>query len=239
MASPSNGAIPSAVRISAQPLAILKVILNSARVPIGWFARFTLRLADRGGRFKFLSLWQRWEPLAMWLWRVRLIRPGGVLQFGLSPYRGQTAVLLDGTLVRRGARIIHLHFDNRRVAGAVSPGRNLWALVDLVSDDLDALAREVESGRLGEVQAVRGVTVLAAAAKRIGFEVRPLPHNLRLVLIRYLSGLVLASYHRDGLREVDRGLPWPGEVWMSSTALLGRLEPGADRTHHAEVESGP
>jgi len=160
----------------------------------------------------------------MWLWRVRPVRYGAVLQFGISPYRGPTTKLRDGTLVSRGDRILHLHLDNRVAAGLVdrrSP--NPWSLMENAARDLDVLAELVASGRLGGVRAVRGVTALAPGAARLGFEVRPLPHNLRWSLIRNLFALVLASYHRDGARELDRGLPWPAEAWLSSRALQRRL----------------
>jgi peptidoglycan-N-acetylglucosamine deacetylase len=160
----------------------------------------------------------------MRLWRVRPVRPGALLQFGVSAYRGPTASLLDGTLVRRGERIVHLHLNNRILAAA-SGGEdvNPWTLVEAASRDLDDLAREVASGRLGDVRAIRGVTVLASATRRLGFEVRPLPHNFRWALVRQVLALVLASHHHDGAKELDRGLPWPGEAWMSSRALLSRL----------------
>ncbi|MDQ6877411.1 MAG: hypothetical protein M3082_06870 [Candidatus Dormibacteraeota bacterium] len=199
--------------------------MSSGRVPLGMAARLMLDLADRGGRFRLLSLWQRWEPIAMWLWRVRHVQQGGMLQFGASPYRGPTTTLLDGTLVRKGDRILHLHFDNRLINQVVASIESTpWTLVDMARNDLDSLAAQVASGRLGEVRAIRGITVLAPAAGRAGFEVRPLPHNLRWALVRHLSALVMASYHRDGPRELDRGLPWPGEVWMSASALRGRLQ---------------
>jgi hypothetical protein len=92
-----------------------------------------------------------------------------------------------------------------------------------VNSELDALTEEIARGRLGDVQALRGVTVLARASSRVGFEVRPLPHNLRWALVRDLAALVLAAYHRDALTELDRGVPWPEEAWMSSAALRGRL----------------
>jgi hypothetical protein len=197
-----------------------------------------LRVANRGGRLSFLKVWQRWEPIAMHLWRVRPVRPGALLQFGVSAYRGHSTVLSDGTSVQTGCRILHLHLDNHLLASlSRAEGSNPWELVDVVRHDLEALAEEVASGRLGDVRAVRGVTVLARAATRAGFEVRPLPHNLRWALIRLLSALVVASYHPDGIREVDRGVPWPGEVWMSSRALLTRLqaEPLVDRSRAAIV----
>lgn len=182
-----------------------------------------LRLANLGGQVRFLNAWQRWEPVAMRLWRVRPVRPGALLQFGVAPYRGRTTVLADGTWVRTGDRILHLHLDNRRLARARGPERsNPWELVDLIRNDLDVLAEDVASGRLGDVTALRGVTVLARAATRAGFEVRPLPHSLRWALIRQVLALVVASYHPNGIKELDRGVPWPGEVWMSSRFLRAR-----------------
>ena len=160
----------------------------------------------------------------MRLWRVRPVRPGSLLQFGISAYRGPATTLQDGTNVDKGDRILHLHFDNRLFAKISGRSQSEpWALVEQVRRDLGALGEEVVSGRLGDVRAVRGVTVLARAASRAGFEVRPLPHNLRWALIRYVSALVMASYHRLGIKELDRGLPWPGEIWMSATALGARL----------------
>lgn len=212
--------------------------MGRTRVPVGWHARFVLRLADQGGRLRFLRLWQRWEPVAMWLWGVRPVRPGSLLQFGVSQYRGRATILLDGTMVRTGDRILHLHLDNRLVSGIGEASRmNPWDLIEMMRRDLDALAVEVTSGRLGDVRAVRGVTVLARVATRAGFEVRPLPRNLRWALIRDVSALVLASYRHDGIRHLDRGLPWPGEVWMSSRALSGRLReaPGSSTRTPASV----
>jgi YkoP-like protein len=164
------------------------------------------------------------------------VRPGSLLQFGVSPYRGRPATLQDGTLVRRGDRILHLHLDNRLVVGQSRP----WALIERARKDLDDIAEDVASGRLGSVRAIRGVSVLAPAAAGAGFEVRPLPRNRRWALIRFVSALVIASYHRAGIEELDRGLPWPSEVWMSAAALRTRLKPAPLPTgspSDVEVES--
>jgi hypothetical protein len=171
-----------------------------------------------------LGVWQRWEPVAMRLWRVRAVQAGALLQFGVSPYRGPSTVLADGTRVPSGATILHLHLDNRRVTEAIkSSGGNVWALAPRINADLDALGELVVAGSLGPVAALRGITVLAGMAARFGFEVRPLPHNLRWSLIHMLGGLVLASYQPDKRRSLEQGLPWPGEIWMSATALRTRL----------------
>ncbi|HYU62960.1 MAG TPA: hypothetical protein VEN12_04195 [Verrucomicrobiae bacterium] len=172
-----------------------------------------------------LRLWQASEPLLMRMWRVRTVRDGSILQYGISPFRGQSTVLADGTQVPHGARILHLHLDNRRVALALKDSHgNVWALGPRLDADLDHLAIDVCSGRVGSVAAVRGVTVLASMAPRFGFEVRPLPRNLRWRLIQSLAGLVIASYHAAGRAEIKRGVAWPGEIWMSARALRERVQ---------------
>ncbi|HEY8812729.1 MAG TPA: hypothetical protein VIO86_09590 [Candidatus Dormibacteraeota bacterium] len=173
-----------------------------------------------------LALWQHWEPYAMRAWRVVPVRPGAILQFGRSPFRGKSTVLADGTRVLTGDTILHLHLDNPALERLqVSEGRGLWHLARVLASDLDHLARRVRSGELGEVQALRGVTVLAAAAGRLGFEVRPLAPGLATAAVRQVAALVLVAYDQHGLERLDRGLPWPGEIWMSRDALLSRLEP--------------
>ena len=159
----------------------------------------------------------------MWLWRVRPVQAGSILQFGVSPYRGPSTALADGTYVAKGVRILHLHLDNRRVAELTRhTDGGIWALAPRLSSDLDALSERVASGVLGQVIAIRGITVLARMAGRFGFEVRPLPRNLRWSLVHSLGGLVMASYRSGDGDESARGLPWPGEVWMSATALQAR-----------------
>ena len=199
--------------------------LTQDRVPLPRLTRAVLRAAGWGGGVSMLRLWRAGEPLLMRIWRVRAVREGSILQYGISPFRGPSTVLADGTPVPHGARILHLHLDNRRVELALEESNgNLWALGPLLDADLDNLARDVGSGRVGSVAAVRGVTVLATMAARFGFEVRPLPRNLRWRLIQSLAALVIASYHAAGRAEVRRGVAWPGEIWMSARALRGRVE---------------
>lgn len=162
----------------------------------------------------------------MRVWRVVPIRQGGILQFGRSPFRGRSTVLADGTRVITGDPILHLHLDNPALERLQSSeGGGPWQLARLMASDLDELARLVNSGKLGEVRALRGVTVWAAAAGRLGFEVRPLPHSLATAAVRQVGALVLVAYDPHGLDRLDRGLPWPGEIWMSRYALLSRLKP--------------
>jgi len=49
----------------------------------------------------------------MRLWRVHPVRPGAIIQFGTSRYRGHNTRLADGTVVRRGA-VASISFFNAR-----------------------------------------------------------------------------------------------------------------------------
>ena len=143
--------------------------------------------------------------------------------YGESPYRGRSTVLGDGTAIRTGDRILHLHLDNRALQRlAADGGWSSWRLPALLAADLDVLADQIEAGRLGDVKALRGLTVLAGGALRVGFEVRSLPPSMSLTLLRYVAALVIATYHPHGFEILDRGLPRLGEVWMSRKVLLER-----------------
>lgn len=163
----------------------------------------------------------------MRLWRVRSVRAGALLLAGVSRYRGSTTTLADGTVVRHGARILHLHLDNGRVRAEAAARTGGLALVPALRADLEVLGSLVREGRYGKVVAVRGVTVLAPAARRFGFEVRPLPHNLRWFLVHELARVVAAAYGRGGPRDVR----WPGEVWMSAAALSSMHFEVRERAH--------
>jgi hypothetical protein len=213
--------------------------LTVDRVPLRRWSRNVLRGAAWGGSSSILRLWQLWEPFAMWLWRVRPVSSGSIIQFGVSPYRGPTTVLADGTGIPSGAKIVHLHLDNRRVAAAMREANgNFWSLGPRVKADLDALRDLLGGDDLGDVTALRGVTVLATMARRFGFEVRPLPNNLRWGLVHSLAGLVLASYHGSSGVDLERGIPWPGEIWMSASALRCRGTHSGSPERRRNVESG-
>jgi hypothetical protein len=133
--------------------------------------------------------------------------------------------LKDGTTIAPGEAIIELHFDNSGLMHAT--GDDLWtpwAMMAKLDADLDALAGIVAAGRLGPMRALHGVTLFAIPGRRLGFEVRAVPHTLRWSLERYFLLGWLPIYHPDGWREFDRMRRnrWPGELWMSIDRLLER-----------------
>jgi hypothetical protein len=190
-----------------------------------WWALPRLGRAGNGGAFGVLSVWVCWDHLLEWSWRPRMVRPDGVLRYRLAHHWGSRLALDDGTVIARGDRVAELHFDNRGLMrSSETHDWNPWSTMDNIDEDLVELARLIETGRLGPVRALHGVTMFASPGRRLGFEVRPVRHNWNWSLQRYFLIGLLPIYHRNGWREFDRMRRdrWPAELWMSVPQLLSR-----------------
>lgn len=165
------------------------------------------------------AVWAVWERLILRVHRVQPARPGGLFLFRVQRHRGAVTTFRDGTSVRRGDRIVELHINNRRLL-AMRQERcyDSWRAVETLRADLEALACRVTAGELGPVVAIHGVSLLGAAAGRLGFEVHELRHSLRLAVARYFMAGMDAVYHPAGLRRLDSRMRdrWPVEAWMSA-----------------------
>jgi len=183
----------------------------------------------------------RWRRLVAWLWSgwewafSKLFRlyqvPGagdGVLRFGFRRWRGPAVRLGDGTVVRRGDWVAEVHIVSPQVlARGDVAGTSLTRLVFVLSAQmrsaLQALAREIESGRLKvPIVALYGKTLLHRGAARLGFEVHDLPAGLGSRLLAAYERWLVALYH-----PLAPGAGAMGErvkmVWLSTGALLRRF----------------
>ena len=212
-------------------MALLMAGLTGRLADIAWrLAR--LGRAGGGRAFGVPAIWLGWERLDLWRTARRYglpyAQPGSITRYAPKTYAGPPLVLRDGALVRPGDRILELHLDNRAILRLATTSRQWpsWIALRLFAEDLDALARRVRDGEFEGVAAIRGLTLLTVPARRLGFDVRPLPRTWGPRLLHfYLVGLV-AIYHPHGWRGAAymRQAAWPGEVWMSIDGLLRRRE---------------
>jgi hypothetical protein len=183
-----------------------------------------LLLGGSGGRARgALHLWLLWERLTAWRLRVRHVRRGGVLRYNYARWRGSPVRLHDGTEIRRGDRIIQLHFDNQALARLAVEGHlSPWTVLRRGRDDLQVLAHAAGAGGLADVRALHGASLFAEAVRRAGFEVRALPRTPRWRLEQFFMVGLLLLYHPRGRRRLAqlRTAPWPAEVWLSRRALM-------------------
>ena len=171
-------------------------------------------------------MWIGWDHILEWLWRPRLVRPGGVLRYRRTHHLGPRHTLEDGTVISRGDPVLELHFDNRSLTEkARAMDWNPWESVARVEEDLRVLANLVAE-QTKSVRALHGVTLFASPGRRLGFELHPVPHTLAWSLQRFYLISLLPIYHRDGWREFERMRRdrWPAELWMSVNQLRARWQ---------------
>jgi len=143
---------------------------------------------------------------------------GGIFRYKIRPYRGPSLELAGGIL-RENDLVAELHLNNALVSGSARLGANatireLGPKVDLA---LACLAQHTRHrGRLHGVRAVYGVTRLAPACRRYGFEARPLKVTPASRLVSWWQGFIEALYLPAGRRKRKRTSQ---EVWITINKL--------------------
>lgn len=154
--------------------------------------------------------------------RIRSIQTGAVLGLEMGRHRGPPVVLRDGTEVRSGSRIGLVHFDNQRVRALTKEGSLTPAWIQGRAD-LRALAAWARARpETSRPVAYFGEGLHAAAAARVGFEVRPRPRTwFRRLQDWYFRGLMArwSNLGRERLA-IGRHELHAAEYWLSA----GRLE---------------
>jgi hypothetical protein len=116
--------------------------------------------------------------------------------------------------------VCELHCDNDAILNFSRQSSSIYAAG---RGELIAIANWVRQSESG-VKAIFGVTLLGAAAARLGFYRRAMrPRGARARRL-FMNGL-LALYSIDGVARLKRGgtlSAWPQEIWMSHAELLRR-----------------
>lgn len=181
-----------------------------------WQRLLGFHRSGRGRAAGPLRVWLWWERLTTWWWRLRPVRTGGLLLYSVQRWKGPTVRLRDGTVVRRGDRVLELHLRNSAFPERATDSP--WPHLATLREDLASLRQLLI--RDGAV-AAHGVTLFGEAARRLGFEVRPLPRTPWWRLVRFFLWGLRAVYHPGG--RGHRPPPWPVEVWLSLDTLQGRV----------------
>lgn len=170
--------------------------------------------------------------------------------FGSSP---RDVRLSDGTLIRCGDPVVHLHLWNERLAALPRERGSLgWgsSLLRLVSHSLHLLAYHLESGPGVAAVAVHGemgfVTQLRsvhAVLQRLGFDVKLKEAPgwrvwRRAFWDNFYSYLLLWTFSPGGLRGKRLGELCRVEVWMSRAQLLGGFSLQREAVASQSDESG-
>lgn len=169
-----------------------------------------------------LSVWLWYERLCFRLWHVKEIRPGGIMSYSISSYKGPPRILKDGTELRQGDRLVELHVNNRFTSQMFSGDRvMLWRGIRITYDDLIRLMLDTRDGQHGDVRAIHGISLLSHIGWRVHAEIEEMPHTLGWSIVRYFMVGLIIVYHPGGWKRARhlRGDLWPGEVWIGIESI--------------------
>ncbi len=170
-----------------------------------------------------LKAWPGWEQLGRRLWPVYEIpgAPYGLLCLRIRSYCGEPVILPDTTAVAPGAILGELHCNNRAIFELVSHRGNPFAAC---REDLKSLGNWIVQDPLGrQIEAFYGSTILASAARRLGFTVREKPVTLHRRLEKFFFKGLLLLYNQEGLVRIQHGstaYTYPADIWLSRRELL-------------------
>lgn len=174
-----------------------------------------------------LTAWRLWEKFTDWRDKPISVRPESLIRYTLRRHSGPDLVLSDGTLVHKGDTIAELHVANPVLYRRLSNDnqQSHWGLIREAQLDIALLDSLLPPG----VVALHGLTLVHPAARRIGFEVHPLPEGVGTRLVRLFMMGLIAIYHPRGTSRVQSitSRDRPAEVWLSRKRLrelaAGRL----------------
>jgi hypothetical protein len=185
-----------------------------------------------------LAIMWRWERFARRHWPLHAI-PGaafGLLSFRFEPYDGPPVTLPDGTEIRPGDSIGELHCNNLAILRLVECGQNPYAAARKDLARMNAWLEQIDPAE--KIPALHGITMLAPAARRLGFFVRELPHGVKAQLERFFMIGLLLIYTTDGITRLENGTTvrmYPREVWLTRRQMRVRYATRGDFPRAAEA----
>ncbi len=180
-----------------------------------------------------LAFWPVADRLLRAIQHIRPLRAddSGIIRYSIRCYKGTTRLLNDGSEVRTGDTIIELHLNNawfeRRRRLHLSASQSPQVFLGCFAKDLHLLAEQIANGVFGNIAALHGITLLDAAARRLGFQIDELPDGLWKRGARFYMAGLMRVYHLRGdeVSELKEKTWEPKAVWFSRTALLTRYGP--------------
>lgn len=190
-----------------------------------WWALPRIGRVGNGKAIGVLSVWLWWDKLLLRRWKLQLVRPDGVMRYRVMRHPGAPVTLKDGTVINKGDPLVEVHFDNQRLMQGLEAGEgSTFGTLERIEGDFAALSHMILEGRLGPVRGMYAATLFSIPARRVGFELHPVPHTIGWSLRRYFLIGLIPIYQRDGWKQFDRmrRTRWPAELWMSINTMRER-----------------
>jgi len=177
------------------------------------------------GKRLLVSVWMVWEKLYHLIFRLRPLGDGSSFHYRITRYPGRDLTLAGGGVLKRGERVIELHFDNRMLfrlsAGAKSEIHTALRLIRVGEELLPQLAAEFERMPNREtIRGVFGITLIYKGTEALGFQVFDLEHGWVRRLFGFYLHLLIAVFRSKGARRTERFQLEPKIVFLPGEELM-------------------
>jgi peptidoglycan/xylan/chitin deacetylase (PgdA/CDA1 family) len=156
------------------------------------------------GKLIVVKLWLLWEVAFHFIFKLKTVTPADpFLHYRLRPYKGQTTILDNGSTLEKGASIIELHFDNRKL---FTIGVNSRSTVHLAIQMIRSMERELptlayqlmEKPELRNAKALYGVSMINRGPEKFGFSIRDLPNGWFAKSTNVYLKILMSVIHPSG-----------------------------------------
>ncbi|MBB6736084.1 YkoP family protein, partial [Cohnella zeiphila] len=163
----------------------------------------------RTGPFKraVVAVWMLWEKLFHLMFRVRPIGSGEFMHYRVIRYSGPELRLQGGRRLRRGDRLMEMHFDNEKMyeigMESKSPVHIAIRIIREAEKVLPDVAREFATLPDHDgIWGIYGISMINRGGESLGFETSSLPKGLFSVSTNWYLRLLLRIIHPEGNRKI-------------------------------------
>ncbi|MFM1654154.1 polysaccharide deacetylase family protein [Brevibacillus sp. B_LB10_24] len=182
------------------------------------------------GKRLLLFAWMKWEKAFHLVFRVKPIDvQNRFLHVRVRVYRGETIRLSDGEEIRRGDRIVELHFDNgllyAMATGSQSPVQLAIKMIRATEQVMPKILYYIlQHPSFPDIKGVYGVSLIHRGAKKFGFTLGELPKGILSFFTRMYLRMLLLVLHPSGKQRLQTNARQliPKTIAMSTKELLRR-----------------
>ncbi|KAA9005369.1 polysaccharide deacetylase family protein [Paenibacillus spiritus] len=190
------------------------------------------------GKMLLVWCWLMWEKAFQFMFRLKTVSPENpFFHYRLRSYSGDTIEMGEGSVLKKGDRIVELHFDNRRLfelgVSSRSEAQLAIRMIRYTQKELPDLAEIIASSEeLASAKALYGVSMINRGPEKFGFLVTDLPDGLFAKSTRVYLRILLSVIHPSGGNRLKRRADAlvPKTMLMPITDLLrsyGKPHPGS------------
>ncbi|MCS7459600.1 polysaccharide deacetylase family protein [Paenibacillus doosanensis] len=177
-----------------------------------------------------VALWLKWEAVYHALFALEPVDPDNqLLYYRVCTYHGRSILLPDGEEIRKGDRVIELHFNNEMIFHIAGGTRSMMQLavqlIRAVQELLPKMAERLMSDAVTrDIKGIYGITMINRGPKQFGFTVTDLPKGLFYIVSKLYLRLLLLVIHPQGKQrlEVKKELLTPKVLAISAKELQRR-----------------